>query len=61
MILGDPFFLPLLVLTRRGAAPVKTSTGNNFPRVPGNAQKLLPVLVLNFGEISAPQYFTGNF
>ena len=25
-------FLPLLVLTRRGAAPAKTSTGNNFPR-----------------------------
>ena len=26
-----------------------------------NSQKLLPVLVLNFGEISALQYCTGNF
>ena len=25
-------FLSLLVLTRRDAAPVKTSTGNHFPR-----------------------------
>ena len=24
--------LPLLVLTRRGAAPAKTSTSNSFPR-----------------------------
>ena len=28
--IGRLIFLPLLVLTRRGAAPVKTSTGNNF-------------------------------
>ena len=30
--LWETDLLPLLVLTRRGAAPVKTSTGNNFPR-----------------------------
>ena len=36
-----------------GAAPVKTSTlGDNFPRkIPENSQKLLPVLVLNFGYV----------
>ena len=32
-------FLPLLVLTPRGAAPVKTTTGNSFPR---NCQRFPP-------------------
>ena len=27
----ETHFLPLLVLMCRGTAPVKTSTGNNFP------------------------------
>ena len=34
------------------------STGNNFPR---KCQKLLPVLALKFGDISALQYCTGTF
>ena len=32
MWIWETIFLPLLVLTRQGAAPVKTSTGNDFPR-----------------------------
>ena len=48
-------FLPLLVLMRRGAAPVKTSTGNNFPR---RYQRVSPNCyqhwcLLKFGNISA--------
>ena len=30
----ETHFLPLLVLTRWGAVPVKTSTGNNFLELP---------------------------
>ena len=59
--LGRLNFTPLLVLTRRGAAPVKTSTGNNFLEIPEISPTLLPVLVLNSGGVSAPQYCTGNF
>ena len=55
-------FLPLLVLARWGAIPVKISTGNTYPkkyqRIP---QKIFPVLVLNFGEFSALPYCTGIF
>ena len=51
-------FLPLTVLARRAAVPVKISTGNTFPR---KYQKLLPILVLNVSDISALQYCTGNF
>ena len=29
--------------------------------MPENSQKLLPVLVLNFGDVSALQYCTSNF
>ena len=59
---GRLIFLPLLVLTRRGAAPVKTNAGNKFPRkMPENSENVLPVLVLNFGYIFALQYCTGNF
>ena len=29
---GETDFLPVLVLRRRGAVPVKISTGNTFPR-----------------------------
>ena len=32
LLLWETDFLPLLVLARRGAAPVRISTGNNFPR-----------------------------
>ena len=52
--------LPLLVLTRRIAAQVKTSTGNNFLDV-REFPELVPVLVLNFGDVPALQYCTGNF
>ena len=55
--LGDEI-LPLLVLTCRGTAPVKTNTDNDFPE---NSQKLLPVLVLNSGDVSALQCCTSNF
>ena len=42
--MGD-HFLPLLALTLRGAAPVKTSTGHNFTRkIPETSPKSLPVL-----------------
>ena len=43
---------------RGGAAPVKTSTGNDFPRkYQGFPHKsILPVLVLNFGGVSTLQY-----
>ena len=38
-------FLPLVVLARRGALPVKISTGSNFPiEIPENSTKLLPDL-----------------
>ena len=44
----------LLVLTRWGAAPVKTSTDKNTREFP-------KVMVLTFGDICALQYCTGNF
>ena len=41
-----------------GTAPVKTSTGNSFPRkYQRNSHKSLPVLVLNFGYVFAFQYW----
>ena len=47
----DLFFLSLPVLTRRGAAAVRISTGNNLPRNIAESSspspKLLPALVLN--------------
>ena len=44
----ETLFLPLLVLTRRGAIPVKTSNGNQFPRkYQRGSQKLLPALARN--------------
>ena len=50
------------MLARRGALPVKISTGNHFPRkIPEISTKLLSVLVLNFSDISALQYCTVNF
>ena len=50
-----------MVLTRRGARPVKTGTGNKrFQKKPENYQRLLPVLVQNIGDISAPRYCTGS-
>ena len=49
------------MLGLRGAAPVKISTGNTFLEFPENSTKVLPVLVLNLGDISALQYCTGNF
>ena len=62
MFFGETIFVPLLVLMRRGAAPVKTNTGDNFPRkCQRNSQKLLPALVLKFGRISALWYCTSNF
>ena len=55
--------LPPLVLTRWGAALVKTSTVNVII-CPENAREfpeVLPVLVLHFGSISAPHYCTRTF
>ena len=60
-LFGRLIFLPLLVLARLGAVPVKISAGNNFPGKYQNSTKLLPVLVINFDEISALHYCTGNF
>ena len=39
---GRLTFLPLLVLTHRGAAPVKTNTGNNFP--PKNTREFSDIM-----------------
>ena len=57
-----------MVLAQRGAAAVKTGTGNNVPRkvimfleMPEISPKVLPALVPKFGGVSALQYYTGNF
>ena len=44
-----------------GSSTGKTSTGNTFLENTRESPKLLPVLVLNFGGVSALQYCTGNF
>ena len=48
------------MLTRRGAVPVKTSSGNNVIENTRKSKKLVPVLVPNFGEIPKFQYCTGS-
>ena len=48
--------------SRPGDNSRKQGSGNKFLwKMPENSQKLLPVLVLNFGEIFALQYGAGNF
>ena len=37
-------FLPLLVLTCRGAAPVKISTGNHFPGFQENPREFRKII-----------------
>ena len=55
-------FLPLLVLMRRGAVPVKVSTGNDFQRkhqrIPRDFYQCWCSIL---GPVSAFQYCTGNF
>ena len=41
-------FLPLLVLARRGAEPVKTGTGNSFPRTCQRVPKIITSTGNNF-------------
>ena len=45
----------------RGAAPVKTNSGNNFLEDTENSQELSTKTVVNLGESSALQYCAGNF
>ena len=54
-------FLPLLVLTCRCAVLVTLNTGNRFLENTRESTKLLLVLVLKFGHISASRYCTRNF
>ena len=55
---GRPIFYHYWCWRAGGAAPVKTSTGKKILRkMPENSQKLLPVLVLNFGYVFAFQYW----
>ena len=57
----DTKLLPLLVLTRRGAVPVKTSTGNTFARKYQRIARIITSTGAKFCEISALRYCTGNF
>ena len=60
-VCGRLIFLPLLVLTRRGAALVKISTGNRCPR----RHQIFPEIIISTGAkcgaISDFQFCTGNF
>ena len=61
MRLGN-LFLPTTSADASVRSTEKKSTDDNFPqKIPDNSEKLLPILVLHFGDVSALQCCTGNF